>query len=583
MNKKNLNILTNIIGAVESGGQVYGNRNYSAYAGAYKNSPNEHTCTLGWAQNCGYNAMNLCKLIFQKSPSEFRKADTANIEAKLNVDWVATRWNPNSAEQKALIAIITTDTGKKIQDELFEETAKKYINEALAYDKTMSVQAQMMWCEIQHLGGLSAAQRIFNKAKKPYTVDSIFDALMSDQSDMSSSNQVGDKKYQSRHECCVRWIKQYVPEKNMTQNAPDQSNDVVQKTQEVSTMTEQKAIEALINTAKNEIGYLEKKSNSQLDSKTANAGSNNYTKYWRDIASWGLGNYQAQYWCAAFVYWCFRMTFGRDTAKALLYHEPFIYCPTAGSLFKQHNRLFADPKVGDVVLFMKSGGVFGHTGIVYKVDNTNFYTIEGNTSSASGVVANGGGVAYKQYNRASSKSAGHRFCRPDYSLVKSVNNVPVTVEKDYLSLGDSGKEVKEMQKMLIALGYDLGSYGADGDFGKATDVALRKFQADCKLTVDGQYGAKTKKKLTNKYNKKTATKETELHEEGKWVGIVTADSLNVRTWAGTENPTCSFSPLKYGTEVDVCDSKEDRDGKEWYYIKYNNKHGFVSSSYVKKK
>lgn len=574
MNKKNLNILTNIIGAVESGGQVYGNRNYSAYAGAYKNSPNEHTCTLGWAQNCGYNAMNLCKLIFQKSPSEFRKADTANIEAKLNVDWVATRWNPNGAEQKALIAIITTETGKKVQDELFEETTKKYIKDALSYDSTMSVQAQMMWCEIQHLGGLSAAQRIFNKAKKPYTVDSIFDALMSDQSDMSSSNQVGDKKYQSRHECCVRWIKQYVS---------NQSNDSAQKTQEVSTMTEQKAIEALINTAKNEIGYLEKKSNAQLDSKTVNAGSNNYTKYWRDIASWGLGNYQAQYWCAAFVYWCFRMTFGRDTAKALLYHEPFIYCPTAGSLFKQHNRLFADPKVGDVVLFMKSGGVFGHTGIVYKVDNTNFYTIEGNTSSASGVVANGGGVAYKQYNRASSKATGHRFCRPDYSLVKSVNNVPVTVEKDYLSLGDNGKEVKEMQKMLIALGYDLGSYGADGDFGKATDVALRQFQSDCKLTVDGQYGAKTKKKLTNKYNKKTATKETELHEEGKWVGIVTADSLNVRTWAGTENPTCSFSPLKYGTEVDVCDSKEDRDGKEWYYIKYNNKHGFVSSSYVKKK
>ena len=44
-----------------------------------------------------------------------------------------------------------------------------------------------------------------------------------------------------------------------------------------------KAIEKVILIAKNEIGYLEKKSNSQLDSKTANAGSNNYTKYWRDI------------------------------------------------------------------------------------------------------------------------------------------------------------------------------------------------------------------------------------------------------------------------------------------------------------
>ena len=28
-----------------------------------------------------------------------------------------------------------------------------------------------------------------------------------------------------------------------------------------------------------EVGYLEKRSNADLDSKTANAGSNNYTKY----------------------------------------------------------------------------------------------------------------------------------------------------------------------------------------------------------------------------------------------------------------------------------------------------------------
>ncbi len=40
------------------------------------------------------------------------------------------------------------------------------------------------------------------------------------------------------------------------------------------------AIDKLIQTADNEVGYLEKSSNSQLDDKTANAGMNNYTKYW---------------------------------------------------------------------------------------------------------------------------------------------------------------------------------------------------------------------------------------------------------------------------------------------------------------
>ena len=39
----------------------------------------------------------------------------------------------------------------------------------------------------------------------------------------------------------------------------------------------------LIAIAEAEVGYLEKASNSDLDSKTANAGYNNWTKYARDL------------------------------------------------------------------------------------------------------------------------------------------------------------------------------------------------------------------------------------------------------------------------------------------------------------
>lgn len=67
--------------------------------------------------------------------------------------------------------------------------------------------------------------------------------------------------------------------------------------EESKIMTKSEAINVVLGTAEEEIGYLEKKSNSQLDSKTANAGSNNYTKYWRDIKP----DYQGQPWCAAFV------------------------------------------------------------------------------------------------------------------------------------------------------------------------------------------------------------------------------------------------------------------------------------------
>ena len=146
--------------------------------------------------------------------------------------------------------------------------------------------------------------------------------------------------------------------------------------------TKEQAINAVIKTAQNEIGYLEKKSNAQLNSKTANAGYNNFTKYWRDI----YPAYQTEPWCAAFVSWCFMKAFGLTMAKKLLKHWPYVYCPTLGSLFTKN----ANPKVGDIVIFYRSGE-FRHTGLVTKVQGDQFWTIEGNTSGASGIVASLGG------------------------------------------------------------------------------------------------------------------------------------------------------------------------------------------------
>lgn len=85
----------------------------------------------------------------------------------------------------------------------------------------------------------------------------------------------------------------------------------------------------------------------------------------------------------------------------------------------------------------------------------------------------------------------------------SSNATPV--KKNYLEKGDTGSEVTTMQKMLIKVGYSCGAAGADGDFGSGTDSALRKFQKDNGLTVDGQYGTNSKAKLTTLYNKKVGT------------------------------------------------------------------------------
>lgn len=57
------------------------------------------------------------------------------------------------------------------------------------------------------------------------------------------------------------------------------------------------SVEKLLEIALNEVGYLEKKTNSQLDDKTANAGYNNYTKYARDLYNAGYYNGNKRRFC----------------------------------------------------------------------------------------------------------------------------------------------------------------------------------------------------------------------------------------------------------------------------------------------
>lgn len=67
----------------------------------------------------------------------------------------------------------------------------------------------------------------------------------------------------------------------------------------------------------------------------------------------------------------------------------------------------------------------------------------------------------------------------------------VTVELPVLKRGAKGEAVKSLQQLLIAKGYDCGPKGADGSFGAATEEAVKKYQADHKLAVDGSVGRAT--------------------------------------------------------------------------------------------
>ncbi len=211
MSSSDYKVLTNIIGAVETGGQVYGQRDYADYTAPYTNSSLEHTCTLGWGAFYGEEAQYLIKTIYSRNPAEFKKIDKKGlIQAALKKNWVQTRWKPSAAEKDILVKLITTETGKAVQDAMFTSLMKQYVSSCKS-EYTDNTWAIMMYCQIRHLGGKNGADRIFSKcrAKNSYTLDTIMWALKLDQADTSSSNQVGDAKFWSRHEKCCEFIQKY--------------------------------------------------------------------------------------------------------------------------------------------------------------------------------------------------------------------------------------------------------------------------------------------------------------------------------------------------------------------------------------
>ena len=212
MNQQNMTVLTNIIGAVESGGQVYGKRRYDAYAAPYTNSSVEHTVTLGWAQNYGSEAKRLIQMIYDKDTAAFKAIDTdGSIAAMLKKDWVAIRWDPTAAQKKKLIALIDSAAGHVCQDELFASLMRTFIADC-EKTYTKNIPAIMMYCEIRHLGGAGPVKRIFDRLGGDYSLDAIMASLVKDQRDTSNDNQVGDTKFWSRHIKCKTFIEQYAVE-----------------------------------------------------------------------------------------------------------------------------------------------------------------------------------------------------------------------------------------------------------------------------------------------------------------------------------------------------------------------------------
>ena len=264
----------------------------------------------------------------------------------------------------------------------------------------------------------------------------------------------------------------------------------------------------------NELNYTEKKNSTNLYHKTANAGSNNYTKYAYEFDTKYPTFYntkkQGAAWCDIWYDWVLVKAFGEEEAQKMLGQPDRSYgagCSWSVKYYKSIGRWFKSPKLGDQIFFYNSSRTdIVHTGMVVKIDNTYVYTIEGNTSSASGVVANGGCVAEKKYKLSYYRIAG--YGRPWYDEEPKKETKPAA--KPTTSTASFSKDVQDWQKAAIADKYKFPKYGADGDWGAECETVAKK--AICKKPkIWGMY---TNKNLTKFLQKKLGFKGKDI--DGKF-------------------------------------------------------------------
>lgn len=175
-------------------------------------------------------------------------------------------------------------------------------------------------------------------------------------------------------------------------------------------------LNGLIDRGLSEEGYIEKQSSKDLDSKIANKGDKNYTKYARDVNEAGLMGCQGQPWCCTFQFWMDMKEFGTEKALEYWNMDKKNYvgynCFSTYNIFKKAGKVGMTPKLGAVVIFN-----FSHAGRVVRIYSQNgqkwWDCLEGNTSSDLSD-RNGGQVKIK--TRPWNDSSVKGFCYIDYSI-----------------------------------------------------------------------------------------------------------------------------------------------------------------------
>ena len=140
--------------------------------------------------------------------------------------------------------------------------------------------------------------------------------------------------------------------------------------------------------------------------------------------------------------------------------------------------------------------------------------------------------------------------------------------------GSRGEDVRLMQEMLLRCGYALPKYGSDGDFGAESEAALKSFQEDNALTIDGVYSARTHAALLAA--SREDDDETREDEAPQPVGTLEITGARVYVRGGPGTRYDPVTVVARGTRLAVLGESGG-----WHCVSVNGKSGWVGPRYAR--
>jgi hypothetical protein len=153
-----------------------------------------------------------------------------------------------------------------------------------------------------------------------------------------------------------------------------------------------------------------------------------------------------------------------------------------------------------------------------------------------------------------------------------------TLGSRLLVFGKKGEDVVLLQQALMQLGYPLTDWGADGDYGEETEKAVKDFQQDHGLDVDGDYGPMTHAELMAELAEREA--QTDGEEDAAPVTParhvrVTGSRVYVRKGPGKEHDVITV--VRAGTLLEYVATADNG----WHAIKADGIAGWISGKYTR--